>query len=202
MPLRLFRVSFVRPIIGIGTVPDGVQTLSLIDRVPLVAQFFDANGDAASTDSERTVMFVSNNSVISPQEQSITVKPGQYSARTTITPSWLGTGTIFVSADHLKTASHQIAVIGWVLIIVCLLGGCVGGLVSFLIAGGKAYSRLIIGIAAGIVLTWAYVFGLLPKVDATVAHNYISVFAVSILGGYLGVKAFDLVLKQFGWGAE
>ena len=195
------QASFVHPIIGIGTVPDGTQTLSLIDRVPLVAQFFDANGDAAPTDSERTVMFISNNSVISPKEQSITVKPGQYSAQTTIMPSWLGTGTIFVSADHLKTASHQIAVIGWVLIIVCLLGGSVGGLVSFLMAGGKAYSRLVIGIAAGIVLTWAYVFGLLPKVDATVAHNYISVFVVSILGGYLGVKAFDLVLKQFGWGA-
>jgi hypothetical protein len=117
-------------------------------------------------------------------------------------PFWLGTGTIFVSAEHLKTASHQIAVIGWILIVVCLFGGSIGGLVSFLIAGGKAYSRLVVGIAAGIVLTWAYVFGLLPKVDATVAHNYISVFVVSILGGYLGVKTFDMVLKRFGWGAE
>ena len=196
------QASFVRPIIGIGTAPDGTQTLSLIDRVPLVAQFFDANGDIAPTDSDRTVMFVSNNSVISPQEESIPVKAGQYSAQTTILPFWLGTGTIFVSADHLKTASHQIAVIGWVLIIVCLIGGSAGGLVSFLIGGGKAYSRVLVGISAGIVLTWAYVFGLLPKVDATVAHNYISVFVVSILGGYLGVKAFDLVLKQFGWSAE
>jgi hypothetical protein len=196
------QATFVRPIIGIGTVPDGTQTLSLIDRVPLVAQFFDANGDAAPTDSERTVMFISNNSVISPKEQSITVKPGQYSAQTTIMPFWLGTGTIFVSAEHLKTASHQIAVIGWILIVVCLFGGSIGGLVSFLIAGGKAYSRLVVGIAAGIVLTWAYVFGLLPKVDATVAHNYISVFVVSILGGYLSIKTFDMVLKRFGWGAE
>jgi hypothetical protein len=40
---------------------------------------------------------------------------------------------------------------------------------------------------------------LLPRVDATVAHNYISVFVVSVLGGYLGIKAIDMVLKQLGW---
>jgi hypothetical protein len=32
-----------------------------------------------------------------------------------------------------------------------------------------------------------------------VAHNYISVFVVSVLGGYLGIKAIDMVLKQLGW---
>jgi hypothetical protein len=56
-----------------------------------------------------------------------------------------------------------------------------------------------VGSVSGIVLTWAYVFELLPRVDVTVAHNYISVFVVSVLGGYLGIKAIDLVLKQLGW---
>ena len=37
------------------------------------------------------------------------------------------------------------------------------------------------------------------NVDSIVAHNYLSVFVVSILGGYLGIKALDLVLKRFGW---
>jgi hypothetical protein len=193
------QANFVRPIIGIGIVPDGVQTLSLIDRGPIVAQFFDASGDVVPTDSERTVTFVSDNSVISPKQQTITLKPGDYAAATVILPFWLGKGTIFVTADRLKTASHQVSVIGQIVIAVCLIGGIVGGLVSFLVSGGALYSRLIVGLAAGIVLTWAYVFGLLPKVDATVAHNYISVFVVSLLGGYSGIKAFDLVLKRLGW---
>ena len=83
---------------------------------------------------------------------------------------------------------------------VCLLGGLAGGLVLFFVSGGSLYSRLVVGVVAGIVLAWAYVFGLLPKVDGVVAHNYISVFVVSILGGYLGIKTFDLILKRFGWG--
>jgi hypothetical protein len=193
------QANFVRPIIGIGIVPDGVQTLSLIDRGPIVAQFFDASGEVVPTDSERTVTFVSDNSVISPKQQTITLKPGDYTAATVILPFWLGKGTIFVTADRLKTASHQVSVIGQIVIAVCLIGGIVGGLVSFLVSGGSVYSRLIVGLAAGVVLTWAYVFGLLPKVDATVAHNYISVFVVSLLGGYSGIKAFDLVLKRLGW---
>jgi hypothetical protein len=52
---------------------------------------------------------------------------------------------------------------------------------------------------AGIVLSWADVFGVLPNLDSIVAHNYLSVFVVSILGGYLGIKTLDLVLKRFGW---
>jgi hypothetical protein len=71
----------------------------------------------------------------------------------------------------------------------------------FLVSGGSIYSRLVVGVAAGIVLSWAYVFGLLPRVDGVIAHNFISVFVVSILGGYLGIKAFDIILKQFGWAA-
>lgn len=43
------------------------------------------------------------------------------------------------------------------------------------------------------------VFGLLPKVDGPVANNYTSALVVSLLGGYSGIKAFDLVLKRLGW---
>jgi hypothetical protein len=191
--------SFVRPIIGIGVIPTGLQTLSLIDIVPVVVQFFDINGDVMPTDVERTVTFVSNNSIISLKQQSITLKVGEVVAQTMISPSWLGKGSIFVTADRLQTASHDVQVIGQILFLVCLVGGITGGLVLFFTSGGSWYSRVFIGVAAGIVLTWAYVFGLLPKVDSSVAHNYISVFVVSILGGYLGTKAVDLVLKQLGW---
>jgi hypothetical protein len=190
---------FVRPIVGIGIVPDGSQTLSLIDRGRLVASFFDADGNTIPTDLDRTVKFVSNNSFFSAKEQSVTLKPGDFSAETVLLPFWVGSGSIFVTADRLKTAIHQVEVVGMAVILVCLSGGFVGALVLFLTSGGSLYSRLIVGIAAGIVLTWAYVFGILPKVDATIAHNYISVFVVSILGGYLGIKAFDKVITLLGW---
>jgi hypothetical protein len=193
------QASFVRPIMGIGVVPNGTQTLSLIDRVPIVAQFYDIDGNVVPTDTERTVTFVSNNSVISPQQQSITLKPGGVSAQTMILPSWLGKGSIFITADRLKTATHQVDVIGASVIIICLVGGLVGGLISFLESGGAWYTRLLVGVAAGIVLTWAYVFGILQSLDTAIAHNYISVFVVAILGGYTGIKTLDFVLKRLGW---
>jgi hypothetical protein len=197
------RASFVRPIVGIGIIPKGTQTLSLIDRGPIVAQFFDIDGDTIPTDSERTVTFVSDNSSISTKQQSVVLKPGDLSAQTEILPFWLGTGSIFVTTDRLKSPDppHRVEVVGKTVIAVCLLGGLAGGLVLFFVSGGSLYSRLVVGVVAGIVLAWAYVFGILPKVDGVVAHNYISVFVASILGGYLGIKTFDLVLKRFGWGA-
>jgi hypothetical protein len=197
------KASFVRPIVGIGIIPKGTQTLSLIDRGPIVAQFFDIDGDTIPTDSARTVTFVSDNSSISTKQQSVTLKSGDLSAETEILPFWLGTGSIFVTTDRLKSPDppHRVEVVGLTVIMVCLLGGLAGGLVLFFVSGGSLYSRLVVGVVAGIVLAWAYVFGLLPKVDGVVAHNYISVFVVSILGGYLGIKTFDLILKRFGWGA-
>jgi hypothetical protein len=196
------RASFVRPIVGIGIIPKGTQTLSLIDRGPIVAQFFDIDGDTIPTDSERTVTFVSDNSFISTRQQTVAMKPGDLSAQTEILPFWLGTGSIFVTTDRLKSPDppHRVEVVGLTVIAVCLIGGLAGGLVLFFVSGGSLHSRLIVGVVAGIVLAWAYVFGLLPKVDGVVAHNYISVFVVSILGGYLGIKTFDLILKRFGWG--
>jgi hypothetical protein len=193
------QASFVRPIIGIGVFPDGTQTLSLIDRVPIIAQFYDVDGNVIPTDTERTVTFVSNNSVISPLQQSITLKPGGVSAQTMILPSWVGKGSIFITADRLKATIHPVEVIGASVIMVCLIGGLIGGLISFLESGGAWYTRLIVGVAAGIVLSWAYVFGILQSVDSAIAHNYISVLVVSILGGYVGIKTLDFVLKRLGW---
>ncbi len=197
------QASFVRPIIGVVVVPpDKVQTFSLTDRWPVVAQFFDIDGIPVPSDIERTVTFVSNNSFVGVEKQSVTLKPGDSTAGTVLLPFRMGTGLISVTSDRLKPANLQVQVVGAIVITVCLTGGLFGGLVLFFVSGGSLYSRLIVGVAAGIVLSWAYVFGLLPKVDSVVAHNYISVFVVSILGGYLGIKVFDLVLQRFGWGRE
>src|SRR5258708_36609653 len=92
---------------------------------------------------------------------------GDLSAQTEILPFWLGSGSIFVTTDRLKSPDppHRVEVVGLTVIAVCLIGGLAGGLVLFFVSGGSLYSRLIVGVVAGIVLAWAYVFGLLPKVD-------------------------------------
>ena len=196
-------VAFVAPpIVGIGIVPNGVQTLSLIDRSPVVAQFFDALGNPVYTQTPRTVQFISNSTIVYPKDTSVTVQPTDLAAETVLIPSWMGSGSIYASAAGLPPSpAHPVQVVGMFIVALCLAGGVVGGVVAFFASGGKIYGRVIIGVAAAIVFSWAYVFGLLPKVDASVAHNSVSVVAISIMGGYLGIKAFDLVRQQLGWGA-
>lgn len=192
------RATFV-PVIGIVVVPQAPQILSLIDRGPIVAQFLDATGHTVATESPRTVTFVSNSSVVGVEKQSILVNAGAYAAETVILPSWIGTGSISVTADGLQTVAHEVQVVGWAVIAVCLLGGVLGGIVLYFTSGGSVVARLIVGVTTGIVVTWAYVFGLLPKLNAEIAHNYVSVFVTSIVGGYLGIKALNPILKRLGF---
>lgn len=187
------------PVIGIVIVPQPPQILSLIDRGPIVAQFIDASGNTVATESQRTVTFVSNSSVVGVQDQSVVVQAGAYTAQTMILPFWIGTGSIFVTADRLQAVPHEVQVVGWAVIVVCLLGGVLGGIVLYFTSGGSVIARLIVGVATGIVVTWAYVFGLLPKLNAEIAHNYVSVFVTSIVGGYLGIKALNPILKRLGF---
>jgi len=193
------QARFLRPIVGIGIEPKGQQTLSLIDQAPVIAEFFDGDGNSVATDTDRTVKFVSNNSLVGPKEQTITVKSGARSADNVVLPYRTGSAILFVTADGLQAATHELQVVGMIVFMLCVAGGLFGALVSYYTAGGRLPSRLVIGMAAGIVLSWAYVFAILPKVDSIVAHNYISVFVVSLLGGYLGIKAIDLVVKRLGW---
>lgn len=193
------RAAFV-PIVGIGVIPPppNPQILSLIDRGPMAVEFFDWQGYSVKNDVMRSVSFVSNNSsVVGPRDSVVNVEPGALSADTLLLPYRIGTGTVFVSSQGLKTATHDVQVIGWAVIAVCLCGGLIGGIVLYLTSKGSIFARVFVGEAGAIVLSWAYVFMLLPKVDSTVAHNYITVLVVSLIGGYMGIKAIDLVIKRF-----
>jgi hypothetical protein len=64
---------------------------------------------------------------------------------------------------------------------------------------GSWFWRVFLGILGGAVLTWMYVFLALPNVGVNLAHSIISVFFVSVVGGYLGITVLDLAAKRFGW---
>jgi hypothetical protein len=193
--------SFITPIAGIGIVPSTRQILSLIDRAPVVAQFYDYDGKPISTDIPRTVMFVSDNAVIGPKQQSVQVSAGNDSAANILLPSWVGVGSIYVTSAHLKNADpHVVQVTFFAVLIVCLAGSLIGGLTSYYKDGGKILSRLLFGVAGGIVFAWMHVFWVSPKLDLQIVHNAATLFVLALLGGYLGVKALDAALDKLGFG--
>jgi hypothetical protein len=190
---------FLRPIVTVHIEPSGPQTLSLIDRVPFIAEFIDINGTVVPTDLERDLNFVSNSSAAGPGQETVTARMGDWSAGNVVLPFSTGKATISVTADGLQPAVHDVEVVGAAVYWCCLIGGLLGGLIAALNAGGFKLSRVVTGVVSGIVLTWAYVFGLVPRVDSAVAHNYLSVLVVSILGGYAGTKVFAFVFQRMGW---
>jgi len=195
------RATFITPIAGIGILPSTRQILSLIDRAPVVAQFYDYDGKPISTDIPRTVTFVSDNAVVGPKEQSVEVKAGKDSAANLLLPYWVGAGSIYVTSEHLKNADpHVVEVTFLAVLIVCLVGSLVGGLVSYYKEGGKVLSRLLFGITGGIVFAWMHVFWISRNLDWAIVHNAATVFVLALLGGYLGVKALDAALNKLGWG--
>src|SRR5260370_15521248 len=55
---KTLHASFVRPIVGIGVVPNGKQTLSLIDRGPIVVSFFHSHLNTLPTSLTTTFNFL------------------------------------------------------------------------------------------------------------------------------------------------
>src|SRR5262249_29985382 len=120
------RATFITPIAGIGVVPSARQILSLIDRAPVVAQFYDYDGKPISTDIPRTVTFVSDNAVIGPKEQSVQVTAGNDTAANMLLPNWVGVGSIYVTSEHLRNADpHVVQVTCLGVLIVCLAGSLI-----------------------------------------------------------------------------
>ena len=192
--------TFVTPIAGIGIVPSAKQIMSLIDRAPVVAQFYDDDGKPISTDIPRTVTFISDNAVIGPKEQSVEVKVGSGSAGNMLLPYWAGAGKIYVTSDRIKNGDpHIVQVTFLAVLFVCVAGSLIGGLVSYYKYGGKMSSRLLFGIAGGIVFAWLHIFWISRNLDWEILHNAATVFVLALLGGYLGVKALDAALDKLGW---
>ena len=162
---------------------------------------FLADGRVIRTDIPRTVTFVSDNAVIGPKVQSVEVKPGKESADNLLLPYWVGAGSIYVTSEHLRNADpHLVQVTFLAVLLVCLVGSLLGGMVSFYKDGGKVLSRLLFGVAGGFVFAWIHISGLSRHLDWEIVHNEFSLLVFAILGGYLGVKALDLALNKLGWG--
>jgi hypothetical protein len=89
----------------------------------------------------------------------------------------------------------------WLVLVLCLLGGVVGGIAAKDKLKGSIAWRAFVGIVGSIVLVWLCVFAVLPKTHSVVAHNLVSVLVVGLIGGYLGTQALDIAAKRLPVGS-
>lgn len=189
-------VSFVPPIYGIGTPSPNPLKLSLIDAAPLTAQFFDQYGRPILTNKMRRITFISSNPALHLDPSSQEVQPNESGTAIFLIPTWSGRANLDIWTPGYDHQTLTIEVTMWLVLLLCIGGGVVGGIAARQKLKGSVLWRAFVGVLGGIVLVWLVVYAVLPLTHSVIAHNLVSVFVVGILGGYGGTGILDWGVKR------
>lgn len=85
-------------------------------------------------------------------------------------------------------------------LLLCILGGVLGGLLAYMNSQGRLWARIASGVIVGMVASWAYVFVGLPNVETAILHSRISVLFVSLLASFSGVKVLGVISGALKFG--
>lgn len=192
-------VRFAEPILGIDFVnpPDRI---SIVDSVTLAARFFDPQGYPIQTSTKRSFRFASNTPVLRLSPEHDEVAPGASEFATVVLPISLGISQVEVSTPGYRPVSHQIKVVGLTVLLLCLVGGIVGGVLAYVNSQGSFWARVLTGVVAAAIVSWAYVYVGLPNIPAVILHSQLSVLFISLLAGFGGTKAIGAIPKAMKLG--
>ncbi len=193
------KVSFSPPIYGFGpATSDTTVTMSLIDRDPLVGCFFNDQGFCIQTDRKRQIYVSSSNPTLHVEPASLNVDANGGTATVFLQPTWRGTSTIDMWTDGYGKQRVVVQITIWLVVVLCVIGGIVGGIAARDTLRGSIWWRIFIGVVGAIVLVWMCVFIVIPKTHSMIAHSLISVLVVGIVGGYGGTRVLDFAAKKLG----
>jgi hypothetical protein len=195
------KVSFVPPIYGVGYTGPNPLRMSLIDCEPLTAQFFDQQGRTVQTNKPRRINFISTAPALHLDPVAFDVQPNQSGGSIFVLPTWKGRSNVDIWTPGYDHQTVVVEVTVWLVLVLCLLGGVVGGIAAKDKLKGSIAWRAFVGIVGSIVLVWLCVFAVLPKTHSVVAHNLVSVLVVGLIGGYLGTQALDIAAKRLPIGS-
>lgn len=193
------RVAFGAPILGIGFL-NPPSKITIVDSVTLTAVFFDANGNPISTGTKREYRFVSNSPVLRLLPDHAAVDPGAADFSTVAIPTFVGESQIEVASPGYISKPQKVRVTGLGVLLMCIIGGVLGGLLAFINSQGKLWTRIVTGVIVGGVASWAYVFLGLPNIQSLILHTQISVLFVSVLAAFAGVKTISTISKALNFG--
>ena len=188
--------KFTDDIVGIEFA-NAPQSISIVDNFNLVAQFKGRKGPVRLSD-KREVHFSADTPLLNLTPLQAIVDVGGFDSSTLLVPTSFGRSTVQVFTPDYRPATAVI-VITWIgVLIACLLGGSLGGFLAWINSQGKLWIRIVTGLIAGLVASWAYVIVGLPKVQTAFLHNRLSVFFVALIVGLTGVKGITTIATKFG----
>ena len=166
----------------------------------MVLRLVDDQGRPIATKTRRTVSLALEGGRGEFSAREVPIEPDSSSARTTFTPVWWGPVTVMASTPNLVNVNASLEVVPPLALLgFSLAGGLLGGYVFMLKRRQSKLWRVPLGALTGVILLWACLFlglGMLPR--ATIL-NPISVFVISVVGGWLGTGVFEPILKLLGF---
>src|SRR6266567_1185100 len=123
-------VQFAAPIdnVGFSATP---PMIPLIDKAEIIVRLYDANHTPVNTDQERKVSFELNSPIGSLQDQSISIKPGNFEGRTSFIPTARGDVSItaFMTGFEKREVTLRVTT-PLLLLFLSAIGGFLGGSIA------------------------------------------------------------------------
>jgi hypothetical protein len=193
------KIQFAPPIVGQQL--HITERITLVDNPQLTVRLVDEQGKPVSTDEPRQVKLLIESGAGKLKKEVLTIASNTYEASTEFRPYTPGSVKFLASTEGLLDATAPLKVT-WPVLLLCVsgVGGLAGGLLAAWVRKEELLShRLITGLITGFVFYWAALFltGFvgLPRV---LVLNLLSAIALSVIGGWLGIEVFTLVLKRLG----
>lgn len=193
-----FDVQFV----PLGVILNGPAKLSVIDNVPVLVVFVNDHGPIAPG-KDWPVKLLTSQSKLAFTPDSLIVKGDSPLGTAMVLPKSVGSDTIEAVVSDYQPVPLNVEVTWRLILALCLAGGMLGGIAAWQQLKGSWFWRIFLGLLGGAFLSWLYVFLALPITVAgsaigNVAHNTISLFFVSVLGGYAGLRVIDFAARKAG----
>ena len=191
-------VDFVDPIVAIAFA-NPPSRLNIVELGTVAVRFIDRNARPVQTHMPLPFSFSANSSHVHLTPLSDQTKAGAFDFSTVIAPTALGVITIEAAVPGFPPIQQPIEVTGMLLLVLCALGGALGGLVNHLDRKQKGLpASLATGMVVALPITWLYVWIGLPNINAGILHNQFSAVMVAIIAGVSGAGGLKIVAQRAG----
>jgi hypothetical protein len=210
-PTNTLDFRFTPPIVRLNVRASPPQ-ITLLETAELVVQLQDAHGETVATDEPRSISTAIVQGLAVIQSPTNVIPAGKFETRFVFCPTRSGVVGVKAFADNLPAELGEVRVsLPVMLLSLSAVGGSLGGLLAAFHAGLPAavrngplrrrlknlpWWRMSVGLVTGFVLYWAFIFLSLGALPRAVLLNPFTALVSSLLGGWLGLNVFTLVLKR------
>ena len=176
-------------------------TIGLFESTELAVDLADAHGNPVSYNEEHAIALTVETGSGGLDDSGLRIDPNGFRAVTRFRPILPGAVKFLAESPNLGSGEAELMVATPTLILIlCAVGGFIGGLIAYLTDKDAKWPRFFIGVVTGFVLYWLIVFGLvvIPNFPHIVVFNPFSAAILGVFGGWLGTKVFSLGLQKMG----